>query len=512
VWSRRILIGCAATLFLIVCVLPAAYMLGVSVVSPEGTFSVSNYSRLLSEPRQRELLLTSITLGAAASAIATVIGVPLGLLLARFSFPHVALLRVALLVPLVIPPYVLALVWIFLTGYSGISYSLPGAAVVLGVGFYALPMLAAEAGFRRVDASLEEAGLMIANPRRVFIRITMPLVTPLVAAAGLLVFALSVSEFGVPGLLRIRVFTTEVFTAFAALYDFGRATALAVPVLGAALIAALLAKWSAGEGLLTPNTTWRPAVSSPSPRRKAIALLLVVAFIFIAAAVPIAVLVGHAQRVLANIGPSWPAIRISVLLSLIAATSIVVLGLVLGYARGRMQSRSGALLADLILIGAFAMPSTVVGVGIIGLWNRPTIPIELYASSIIIVLGYMARFLPVAVLIISASVRQVPISSEEAAAISGVSWFRGFWRIVVPQVRGGVIAAWVAVFVFTFGELGTTVLVTPPGESTLPVRVYTLIANAHQGEIATLALLQVLATVVPMFLLGLTFGRTESKL
>jgi ABC-type Fe3+ transport system permease subunit len=151
-----------------------------------------------------------------------------------------------------------------------------------------------------------------------------------------------------------------------------------------------------------------------------------------------------------------------------------------------------------------------VGVGIIGVWNRAAIPLELYSSSATIVLGYMARFLPVAVLIIAASLRQVSRTSEEAAEVCGVPWTRGFRRIVVPQIRGGIIAAWAAVFVFTFGELGTTILVSPPGEFTLPVRVYTLIANAPQGEIAGLALLQILTTIVPLGLFALTFGRIES--
>jgi iron(III) transport system permease protein len=493
-----------------VCVLPGAYMFIVSLFTAEGAFTLSNYSRLLAEPRQRELLLTTITLGAAASAIATILGVPLGFFLARMELPRVALFRVALLIPLVIPPYVLALVWIFITGYSSISYSLAGASLVLGIGFHPLLTLAAEAGFRRVNASLEEAGVLITSPTKVFVRITLPLVAPLVTAAALLVFALAVAEFGVPGLLRVRVFTTEVFTAFAALYDFGRATALAVPLLVVALFAALLAKWSAGDLVLAPGTTWRPAVLSVSPKGKALAVLVTAAVIVVVAAVPIVVLAGHAQRVMSSLIPSWPAIRISVVLSLIAATSIVIVGVLLGYARGRIQSRGGVL-ADLILITAFAAPSTVVGVGIIGLWNRPSVPINLYASPITIMLGYMARFLPVAVLIIAASVRQLPVSSEEAGEISGVRWLRGFWGIVIPQIRGGVIAAWIAVFVFTFGELGTTVLVTPPGESTLPVRVYTLIANAHEGEIATLALVQLLTTVVPMCVFGLTVGRAESR-
>jgi iron(III) transport system permease protein len=406
---------------------------------------------------------------------------------------------------------VFALVWIFLTGYSAISYSLTGAALVMGIAFYPLSMLASEAGFRRVDAALEEAALMITRPRQVFIRITLPLVAPLVVAAGLLVFALSVAEFGVPGLLRVRVFTTEVFTAFAALYDFGRATGLAMPLLVVTLIATVLARWSVGERLLTPATTWRPAFLSLSPRQKAMALGFAFTVIVVATAIPVVVLAAHAQRIADSVVPSWPAIRISIVLSVIAATSIVIVGLLLGYARGRMQSRAGVLLTDLTLIAAFAMPSTVVGVGIIGVWNRPAIPIELYASSITIILGYAARFLPVAVLILAASVRQVPVSSEEAAEVSGVSWGRGFRAIVMPQIHGGIIAAWVAVFVFTFGELGTTVLITPPGESTLPVRVYTLIANAPPGNIAALALLQVLATVVPLCVFGLTLGRIESR-
>jgi len=496
------------TLFGVVCLLPAVYMLVESFVARDGTLTLVNYTRLLSEARQRELLLNTITLGVAASAIASAIGIPLGFLLARLKLPIVALLRIGLLVPLAIPPYVLALVWAFATDYSAVTYSLTGAAIVLGIGFFPLSMLASEAGFRGIDASLEQAGLVIATPRRVFFSITLPLVWPFVSAAGLLVFALSVAEFGVPGLLRIRVFTTEVFTAFAALYDFGRATALAVPLLVITLIAAMIARWIAGERLLATSAGWRPAVWCPHTVLKAAVILWVLAVIAVVTAVPIAVLIANAKHVIANIILSWSAIRTSIVLSTLGATCIVMVGVVLGYGRGRMRSRAH-ILADLFLIAAFAVPSTVMGVGMIGLWNRPAIPIELYASRLAILMAYMARFLPVAVLIIAASVRQTPRALEEAAEISGAPWARTFARIVIPQIRPSIVGVWIAVFIFTFGELGTTLLVTPPGESTLPVRVYTLIANSHEGEIATLALLQVVATVIPICIFVLGFGRVK---
>jgi len=72
-------------------------------------------------------------------------------------------------------------------------------------------------------------------------------------------------------------------------------------------------------------------------------------------------------------------------------------------------------------------------------------------------------------------------------------------------LRIDLVAAWFVVCILTFGELGATVLVAPPGESTLPVRVYTLIANAPTSEVAALALLQVAMAVVPLALLGWSF-------
>ncbi len=257
--ARAITLGVAVTLFLLLCVLPIIYMLGVSFVGRDGSFSVGNYRQLLIDARQRELLLTSTLLGAGTALLATIIGAPLGLLLARTRLPLKRMLRITLVIPLVVPPYVSALAWILMTGSTGFiarwfgsdllsawTYSLTGAILVLGTSFFPLSMLATEAAARRVNGRLEEAGLLIASPGRVLWRITLPLIAPTVAAAALIIFVLALAEFGVPGLLRVRVFTTEVFTAFSALYDFGAGVALAVPLLAVALVVGILAKLITG--------------------------------------------------------------------------------------------------------------------------------------------------------------------------------------------------------------------------------------------------------------------------
>ena len=227
--SRTAVIGLAFMACVICCVLPVAYLLATTL----GAAS-SAYVAVALDSRQQGLLFNTALLGVGTAVLATAIGAPLGIVLARVPLRRRGVVRVLAGAPVLLPPYIVALAWVNL-GWDWLpewTYSLPAAVVVLSLVLYPLSMLATEVAMRRIDGRLEEAGLIVAPPGRVLRHITLPLVAPSVTAAALIIFVLAVSEFGVPGLLRVRVYTTEVFTAFAALYDFGRAIALAVPLLG----------------------------------------------------------------------------------------------------------------------------------------------------------------------------------------------------------------------------------------------------------------------------------------
>jgi iron(III) transport system permease protein len=517
--SRTIVLTAASVAFLLICASPAIYMFASSFVSKDGGFTLANYSRIIAEPRQRSLLLSSATLGIGAALLATAIGAPLGILLARSDVPFRRIVRILLSVPLVIPPYVLALSWILLTSPSGVlarilgrdvlssyTYNSFAAALVLGIAFYPIAMLATEAAARRVNGRLEEAGLLVIPHRSVFFRITLRLVSPTIVASALIVFVLSISEFGVPGLLRVRVFTTEVFTAFAALYDFGAATALALPLLILVLCAALAAKAIIGDQLVSTSRTASEGIPLHLGNFRSVTFVLVVLLLLACVFLPLSTLMIETRglhQIAGAFALSGSAIRNSLLLSAVGAIAITSLGLLLGYQRSHSHSWL-AKVQDILFILLFAVPSTVIGVGIIGLWNRPGIPAQLYASNLPVLVAYMARFVPVAALMLSASNRHIPASSEEAARLAGARSPRSFASIVVPQMRAGIAASFVVVFIFVFGELGATVLVAPPGESTLPVRVYTLIANAPASDVAALALIQSAIVLLPMGILGLS--------
>jgi ABC-type spermidine/putrescine transport system permease subunit II len=84
-------------------------------------------------------------------------------------------------------------------------------------------------------------------------------------------------------------------------------------------------------------------------------------------------------------------------------------------------------------------------------------------------------------------------------------------RIVLPQIRLGLAAAWVVAFILAFGELGVSVLVAPPGESTLPIRIYTIITNTPSSHVAALALLQTVVIFTPLAVLGLGMSLRDNR-
>ena len=354
---------------------------------------------------------------------------------------------------------------------------------------------------------------MATRPGSVLWRITLPLAAPSIWAAALVVFVLAVSDFGVPAVLRVRVFTTEVFTAFAALYDFQRAAVLALPLLVLSAIVAATAVMVAGDRLVTTRRSLGRAHALTFPAWTPVALLTIGAVIVFALALPIGVLIAEAsgaRSASAVVRGSRDAVIGSLVWSAAAATLIVALASGVGYARARAGTAIGRA-ADVLLLALFATPSTVVGVGLIGAWNRPGLVGAAYGTPMMLVLADVARFLPVAALVIGATTRQVPTSHEEAAAMSGAGWLQTARRIVWPQIRPGLIAAWVIAFVLSFGELGASILVAPPGESILPVRVYTLIANTPSSHVAALALLQAAVACGALAVLGLVLSMREER-
>src|SRR5713101_2965451 len=142
---RRLVLSAAGLLFTGIAVVPVALMFLDSVRTSQG-LSLANYAGLLTDARQVQLLANSFVLSLSSSLLATLLGVPLGFVLAKFNLTSRHWWRIGLTIPLLLPPYILAIAWTFSReaiswlspglGSSDWIFSLKGAMLVLGLSYF----------------------------------------------------------------------------------------------------------------------------------------------------------------------------------------------------------------------------------------------------------------------------------------------------------------------------------------------------------------------------------------
>jgi len=519
--TRRAVLTLTGLLIFVIGLLPVLSMLVQSLHS-DGHWSLGAYRGLLASARQWTLMEHSLVLAALVTALTLLLGVPLGLLLGKTDLPGRRLLTGLFVVPLLLPPYVLAVSWADLLGPEGLLariagpdavqapthwlFGLPGCVLVLGSVFLPIPMLLTMVFLRTVDPRLEEAARLMAPWPQVLRGITLPLILPGIALAAVLVFLLSLGEFSVPTFLRYDVFPVESFVQFSAFYDFQAATAAAVPLAGITLILLLLEgaflRERTGQLRLTgPGRGW-PRIALGARRTGWVAVAGFLASVLVL--VPMGALAvqsadaGAYEEALHRAGDSL--VR-SLVYASIGATTLTVLGFLAGYlvhTRALPFWRS----VDSVTLFLFALPSTVIGIGLISLWNTPWTNL-VYATPAIIVLGYLAKYTVLTSRISATQLGLIPPSMEEAAQVAGAGWTRRMAWIVAPLAGRGLAAAWLVGYLFSLRDTGITMLVYPPGHETLPVRIFTLMANGSPQLIAALCLIMVAASVVPLGLLAL---------
>ena len=323
----------------------------------------------------------------------------------------------------------------------------------------------------------------------------------------MLVFLLSFGEFSVPNFLRYNVFPVESFTQFSAFYNFKAATAAAIPLAVVTLILLL------AEAAFLREKTYQ---LRPSPELERSPLIKLGAwrkwlFVFVATTgfviviVPILVLAVQSAGLAAYaeaLNRAGDSLLRSLVYAVIGATLLTFLGFCTGYliqTKALRYWRS----VDSLTIFLFALPGTVIGIGLISLWNTPWTNF-IYSTPVIIILGYLAKYTALTSRISVTQLAQIPPSMEEAAQVAGAGWFRRLVFIVAPLARRGLLAGWLVGYIFSLRDTGITMLVYPAGYETLPVRIFTLMANGSPRLIAALCMIMITATLLPVGILWMT--------
>lgn len=526
---RRVVLGSAVLLLVVAGVLPVVGMV-LRSLGAGGHLGFAAYRGLLGSARQWHLAGNSLLLAALTTVAALLLGVPAGVLVGRTDLPGRRLLAALLAMPLLLPPYLNAVAWMAAGSSSGpvawvlgegatrtLShwlFGLPGCVLVLSTAFMPLIMLLVAAALRGVPARLEEAGLLAAPWRTVLLRISLPLAAPAILLGAALVFLLALGDVTVPPSFRYPVFAVESLSQFSAFYDLSAATAAAMPL--AAVTAAVLGLEALVSRWTGNRTAGRGRESGPPPTvplgrfRLSVAVAAwSVAGLLVGAPLVILVLrAGGPASYAAALGQAGGSLVRGLLLAAVGGTLLAAEGFLLAVL-GIERPRGGGAAADATALFLFAVPGAVMGVGLIVLWNHPWANL-IYATPLILLLGYLARSTAITLRICRASLELVPPGLVEAGRVAGIDWGRRLVWILAPAARRGLAAAWLAGAVFCLRDVGMTLLVHPPGWDTLPVRIMTLAANGAPELIAALCVLLVAATLIPVGLLAGLVGRMEA--
>jgi iron(III) transport system permease protein len=378
-------------------------------------------------------------------------------------------------------------------------FSFYGCTAVLTAAFLPIPMLLTIAYAQRINPRLEQAGLLMSNWANVLWRITLPLIVPAILFAAMLVFLLAFGEVGVASYLRYPVYPAEVLTQFAAFYDFSAATAASLPMLIVTAMILALEFRLVRSSILDLNLP-APGMTGPIKlgRWRLPLLGLVLAWTLVTVALPIAMLIVQSASLSVftdALSRASGSMFRSVVFAAAGATLLTALGFFLGYliySRALPWWRG----IDALALFLFTLPGTVIGIGLISLWNTPATNV-VYATPAIIILGYIAQYAVLPARMTAATLR-IPASLERAAAVCGAGWFMTLRDIILPLAKNGLIAAWIVAYVFCMRDLSIAMVVYPPGFDTLPVRILTLMANGAPSLIAALCLILIAVTLLPI--------------
>lgn len=193
----------------------------------------------------------------------------------------------------------------------------------------------------------------------------------------------------------------------------------------------------------------------------------------------------------------------SIVAGVLSTALVLLLGTPAAYALARFHFR-GASAVRAVLMGPLVVPRVAIGFALFVLFIASRS--GLYGTMSGVVIGHAVLMLPFVTTVLTANLGEVDPALEEAARDLGASPVGAFLRVVLPQMRSGLIIAALFAFITSFDEVETTIFLTKPTVNTLPIEMY-LYLDQHQDP--TIAALSALLIGVSFLLLGVGLAATS---
>ena len=542
IWtSTSFLIFLAYLLFL---VYPIVKILGQALFV-DHQFSLVNFSNFFSKSYYSETLFNSFKVSITATIFALVLGTVLAYLFSMYQFKGKKLLQILIIIASMSAPFIGAYSWILLLGRNGVItkfltnvlgfpqidiYGFWGIVLVFTLQLFPLVFLYVSGAFKSIDSSVLEAAESMGSTsfNRMF-KVILPLLTPTLLAAALLVFMRAFSDFGTPMLIGegYRTFPVLIYTEF--ISEVGGnaafASALAIIAITIALTIFLIQKFIANQFSFSMSSLHPIQPKQVSLRKRIFIYVIVFGTVFLAVLPQIYLtytsflktsgmvfVPGYSLDSYRNaFSRMGSAIFNTIRIPFLALVIVVVVATLIAYLAVRKKNIFTSLIDSLSMI-PYIVPGTVFGIAFISSFNTGVAGTGFMAitgTAFIMIMSLSIRRLPYTIRSSVASLLQIAPSIEEAAESLGSSRWNTFVKVTIPMMLSGIISGAILSWVTMISELSTSILLYNVKTRTMTVAIYTEVLRGNYGIAAALSTMLTILTVISL-LVFMKVSRNDS--
>ena len=532
-------------LFLILFVLyPLTRIFYDAFTNEAGQFTIANFYEFFTDRFYLRSLWNSLVLGVAAVVTTSVIGIAVAFLIIRFDFPGRNLFAYLTMLPMILPPLVGVVGFVFILGRAGtvnvllmdwfgittpvnFMYGMQGVLLVETVHLFPLMTLSVLDSLSKVDPALEEAAQgMGAKGWRRFWDVTLPLTTPGYISGALLVFIWTFADFitplvvGVQDLLAVQAYLNIVQFVDRRIFRMGIVISALLVVL--AIVFVLVARHYVAIKDYTSLAYSKVERRRLGPVKRWVAVGLLVTLMIVS-------LIPQVGVVLAAVGRGWALTPLpvhytfdffrqvsletpkfiinSILFSGLAVLICLVIGVPMAWIMARTRA-PGRGTMDALTTLILAIPGTAIGIAYIRAFHYPLPGVDLALTSMWVILPLVlaVRRLPYTVRGSYSSLLLVHKSMEEAAENVGASKVRTFRDITVPLVWKGILVGALFSFIMSIQEASATLFLTLGGWEMIPVGIFTYYIAGSHSQAAALGVILIVLCAVSLFIVNRIAG------
>jgi iron(III) transport system permease protein len=524
-----ILIVLVSLSLIVFIVFPLFQILKASFAGNDGRFGMEGYERVLSGGGLFRSLTNSLLLAVISATLSTAIAYMFAYTFAYVNVPFKRLFNAIAILPVISPPFVIALSAMLLLGKQGLItkhllglenaniYGLHGLVLVQTLSFFPIAFLTLSGLLRSISPSLEEASQnMGAGKWKTFVSVTLPLSIPGIANAFLLVFVQSLADFGNPMTIGGNYSTVarEIYLQAVGSYNMQAGAALAMLLLTITIIIYILQNFWVGKKsyvTVTGKPTGARRMIDSGPIKNVlfiICMIITVVVIAFYALVPIGSFIklwginnsftlDHYKYVL-TLGEK--AIKDTLKLALIATPIAGLLGMIFAYLIVRKRF-VGKKALEAISMLSIAVPGTVIGIGYILAFNKA--PLALTGTGIIIVAAFVVRAMPVGIRSGVAALQQIDPSIEEAATNLGAGQTKVFTSIVLPLIKSAFFSGLVNSFVKSMTAMSAVIFLISAKYNLITASIMAQVEAGRIGAASAYCTILIIIMVAALLLLNL---------